>query len=170
MIMRTIVRVIDSISEYTGKVICWACVALIGVLVYEVIMRYVFTAPTLWTLETSCMLGGTIIILGATYTHRHHGHVRVDVFYTHLSPKGKAIVDVVCGLLIFLPLFIILTYTAASEVWFSWSVGEVLIETIWYPPAWPIRTVMLLGLSLLALQGIAQLIRDSYLLVRNKPL
>jgi len=168
--MRTIVRVIDSISEYTGKVACWACVALVGGLVYEVTMRYAFSAPTIWSYELSCMLGATIVILGAAYTHRHRGHVRVDVFYMRLSPKQKAIIDVVCALLLFFPLFIILTYTAASEMWFSWSMGEVLIATIWYPPAGPIRTVMLLGLFLLALQGIAQFIRDSYLLIRNKPL
>jgi len=168
--VRTIVRVIDSISEYTGKVACWACAVLIGGLVYEVTARYAFSAPTIWSYELSCMLGATIVIMGAAYTHRHHGHVRVDIFYMRLSPKRKAIVDVICALLIFLPLFIILTYTAAVEMLFSWSMGEVLISTIWYPPAGPIRTVMLLGLFLLALQGIAQLIRDSYLLIRNKPL
>jgi TRAP-type mannitol/chloroaromatic compound transport system permease small subunit len=168
--MRSIIRIIDSISEYTGKLVCWACVALVGALTYEVAMRYVFTAPTIWAHEISYMLGGTIVILGAAYTLRHHGHVRIDVFYTRLSPKWKAIIDIVCGLLFFFPLIIILTYTAASEMWFSWSTGEVLIETIWYPPAGPIRTVMFLGLLLLALQGIAQLIRDSYLLIRNKPL
>jgi len=116
------------------------------------------------------MLGGTIVALGWSYTHRHHGHVRVDVFYARLSPKGKAITDIICALLLFFPLLVILAYTAASWMWDSWSMNEVLIESYWYPPAGPIRTIMFLGLSLFALQGVAQFIRDLYLLRRNKPL
>jgi len=168
--MRTIVSIIDGISEWTGKTIRWACVALIIVLCYEVTARYVFNAPTIWAHETSCMLGGTIVALGWSYTHRHHGHVRVDVFYARLSPKGKAITDIICALLLFFPLLVILAYTAASWMWDSWSMNEVLIESYWYPPAGPIRTIMFLGLSLFALQGVAQFIRDLYLLRRNKPL
>jgi len=115
------------------------------------------------------MLGVTIVILGAAYTHRHHGHVRVDVFYTRFPPKWKTIIDIVFALLLFFPLLITLTYAAASGMRHSWAAGEVLIGTIWYPPAGPIRTVMFLGLFLLALQGVAQFIRDLYLLIRNKP-
>jgi TRAP-type mannitol/chloroaromatic compound transport system permease small subunit len=168
--MRIIVRATDSISEWTGKIVRWACVALVLALCYEVIARYVFNAPTIWAHETSCMLGGTIVALGWAYTHRHHGHVRVDVLYTHLSPRGKAIIDVFCALFLLFPLLAILIYTAADFMWVAWLKGEVLIESYWYPPSGPIRTVMLLGLSLFALQGAAQFIRDFYLLIRNKPL
>jgi len=168
--MRTIARVIDSISEWTGKAIRWACVALVIVLCYEVTARYVFDAPTIWAHETSCMLGGTIIALGWAYTHKHHGHVRVDVFYMHLSPRGKAISDVVGALLFLFPLLIVYIHVAVDEVWFSWSTGERLIESYWYPPATPIRAMLVLGFSLFALQGVAQFIRDLYLLIRNKPL
>ena len=168
--MRTIVRVIDSINEWTGKTIRWACVVLVLVLCYEVTVRYVFNAPTIWAHQTSCMLGGTIVALGWAYTHLHHGHVRVDVFYAHLSPRGKAIVDVLCASFLLFPLLAILIYTAAEFMMVAWLRGEVLIESYWYPPSGPIRTVMLLGLCLFALQGVAQFIRDLSLLVRNKPL
>ena len=168
--MRIIVRVIDSISEWTGKTICWFCVALVMVLVCEVTARYAFIAPTIWAHETSCMLGICIATLGWAYTHRHHGHVRVDVFYTHLSPRGKAITDVLCASLLLFPLLIVLICSAALWMWDSWSRGEVLIESFWYPPAGPIRTAVFLGLCLFALQGVAQFIRDLYLLIRNKPL
>lgn len=167
--MRSIIRVIDSTSEATGKIVQWACVALILVLCYEVTARYAFNAPTIWAQETSCMLGCTIIALGWAYTHRHHGHVRVDVFYAHLPPRGKVLVDVLCALLFLFPYLAILTYAAAGFMWVAWLENEVLIKTYWYPPAGPIRTVVFLGLCLLALQGVAQFIRDSYLLIRKKP-
>ena len=167
--MRAIVRFTDSISEYTGKATRWVCVALIVVLVYEVTARYAFNAPTIWAHQTSRMLGGAIIALGWAYTHRHHGHIRVDVFYRLLPPRGRVTLDVVFTLLFLFPLLIILAYTAASWMWESWSMGEKLIESYWYPPAGPIRTVTFVGLSLFALQCVAQFIRDLYLLIRNQP-
>ncbi len=168
--MRNIVRVIDSISEWTGNAVRWVCVALILVLVYEVTARYVFIAPTIWAHQTSVMLGSSFAALGWAYVHRHHGHVRVDVIYMHLPPRGKAIIDVLCAFFLFFPLLFILTYTAADFMWIAWIKGEVLIESYWYPISGPIRTVTLLALCLFTLQGVSQFIRDLYLLIRNKPL
>ncbi len=102
--MRSIIRVIDSISEWTGKTVRWVCLVLVVVVVYEVTARFVFNAPTLWAFETICMLLCTIGALGWAYTHRHHGHVRVDVLYTLLSPRGRAIIDVGGYLIFFFPL------------------------------------------------------------------
>lgn len=167
--MKSIVQTIDSISEYTGKTARWACVILVMVMVYEVVARYVFNAPTIWAYETAMMLGVTIAILGWPYTHRHHGHVRVDVIYTHLPPRGKAIIDVVCYLFLFFPLLFLLIYAAGVRAVFAWSLGEVLTEGYWYPPASPIRTLVVIGLFLFALQGAAHFIRDLRLLTRNKP-
>ena len=167
--MRKAIAAIDSISEWTGKTARWACVALILVLVYEVTARYVFNAPTIWAHDLTTMLLCTIAALGWAYTHHRHGHVRVDVFYVHLSERGKAIVDI-CGFLIFLfPLVFILTQTAVSRMLFTWSLGERLLMSYWYPPAGPIRTVLLLGLAIFGLQAIAQFIRDIHLLIRNTP-
>jgi TRAP-type mannitol/chloroaromatic compound transport system permease small subunit len=116
------------------------------------------------------MLGSTIVALGWAYVHRHDRHVRVDVFYTRLSARGKAIVDTLCAFLLFFPLILALAYGAGGWMWLSWSMKERLMEGHWYPPAGPIRTVIFLGLCLFALQGVAELIRDLYLLIRKKPL
>ena len=167
--MRTLVRVIDSLSEWAGKTICWFCVALVMLMTFEVIMRYVFNAPTLWVYETSIMIGTTIYIVAWSYAHRHHSHVRVDVFYIRLSLRGKAIIDVVGDLLLFSPLIIILVYASVDWTWASWLEGEVMPQTGWYPPHAPLRTVVTMALCLFALQGGAQFIRDLYVLIRNKP-
>jgi len=168
--MRNIVRVIDNISEYTGMVVRWACLALVLVLCYEVTARYVFNAPTIWANEIGVMLGGTIAAMGWSYTHKHHGHVRVDVIYSHLPPRGQALIDVALALLFLFPMLFLFIYIAADKMLFAWEMGETLVHTYWYPPAGPIRTVVVLGLSLFALQGIAQFIRDLYRLIGNKQL
>jgi len=168
--MRTILGIIDSISEWTGKATSWLIAALVLVMVYEVIMRYAFNSPTVWAYETSVMLGGTIYVLGWAFVHRHHAHVRVDVFYARFSPRGKVITDIICALLFLFPLLIILLDVSASFTWHAWVKKERLIETYWMPPAAPFRTIVMMGLSLLALQSVAQFIRDLSLLRRKKSL
>lgn len=168
--MRTVVRVIDNISEYTGRIVRWVCLALVLVLCFEVTSRYFFDAPTMWASDTSSMMGGAIAAMGWAYTHRHGGHVRVDVFYSHLSPRGQAILDITLSLLFFFPLLLALAYVSWDKMWFAWKMGEVLARSNFYPPTGPIRTLVVLGLSLFALQGVAQFIRDLYRLTRNQQL
>ena len=167
--MRTVVRVIDSISEWTGKAARWFGVVLVVQVAYEVTMRYVFNAPSLWGYELGIMLGASLYVLAFAYTHRHRAHVRVDVFYVHLPPRSRAIIDVLGDLLAFFPLIILLVICSWDWAWYAWSTGERMPITGWYPPAGPLRTMVMLGFGLLALQGVAQFVRDLYLLIRNKP-
>jgi len=167
--MRKILRVIDSISEWTAKAISWFCVVLIIVLVYDVVERYVFGGATVWAYETAVMLGATIYIMGWSYVHRMREHIRVDVFYVRLSPRGQVIIDIVGTLLFLLPLLVVMIDTSIFYMVRSWKIGEVLAETFWYPPAGPFRTMVVVGLSLFTLQIVAHFIRDLHLLVRNKP-
>ncbi len=167
--MRTTLKKVDSVSEWTGRIVCWLCVGLLAVSIYEVSMRYVFNAPTSWAYETLTMLGGTIYVVAWCYVHRYGRHVRVDIFYRLLSQRAKAVIDVTCALLFFFPLLAALTYTSARWMWRAWSINEVMCESYWYPPAGPFRTIVFLGLCLFALQGIVQFIRDLHLLIAGKP-
>ena len=167
--MRTIVKVVDSISQWTGSSARWLCLALVLIGTYGVIMRHVFNTPTEWGYETCCMLGGAIYVLGWAYDHLHRSHVRVDIFYTRLSQRGEAIIDVVCAAIFFFPLMAILIKTTVSWAWRAWSIGEIMIEAHWYPPAAPFRTIVAVGICFFLLQGLAQFIRDLYLVIRRKP-
>ena len=166
--MRATVRVIDAISEWTAKVISWFAVALVLVLFYDVVKRYVFGGATVWAYETAVMLGATIYVMGWCFIHRLREHIRVDVFYVHLSPRGQIIIDVIGTLLFLLPLLYVLIDTSIFYAVRAWKIGETLADTFWYPPAGPFRTIVVVGLLLFALQIVAHFIRDFYLLVRNK--
>ena len=168
--MRTILGIIDSISHWTGSSARWLCLALVLVGAYDVILRYAFNAPTIWAYETSVMLGGGIYALGWAYSHLHKSHVRVDVFYARVSPRGRALIDIVGALVLFFPLMVILIKTSFAWTWTAWANNEVMIETYWYPPAAPFRTVITIGICFFALQGLAQFIRDLYFIVRRKTL
>ena len=166
--MRPILQVVDSISHWTGSSGKWLCLALVLVATYGVIMRYAFNAPTIWGYETCMMLGGAIYLLGWPYAHLHKSHVRVDVLYTRLSQRGTAISDVICAAIFFFPLMAILIKTSVWWAWRAWSIGEIMIEAHWYPPAAPFRTAVAVGICLFALQGTAQFIRDLCFVIRRE--
>jgi len=167
--MRAILRVIDSISEWTGKTARWFGVALVMVVAYEVTMRYVFTAPSMWAAEVCTMLGASLYVLAFAYTLYHRAHVRVDIIYMYLPPRGRAIIDVLSDLLFFFPLIIVVVIGSLQWMWHAWLIGERMDFTAWYPPAAPLRTVVAIGFITLILQGVAQFVRNLHLLIRNKP-
>ncbi len=166
--MRAIVQIIDNISDWSGKIVRWLCAIVVLVMVYEVMMRYLFLAPTGWAYETSMMIGATIYFFAWAYVHRRNHHIRVDVLYLRLSPRGRAIIDVIGTLIFFLPLVIVLIVTSIARASYSWTIGEVLDESTWYPPAAPLRIIMALGFILLGLQGLANFTRDFYFLIRGR--
>lgn len=168
--MKTIVRFIDSISEWTGRLTHRLCAVLVLFMVTAVIMRYAFGASTLWAYEVGLMLGATIYVLAWAYVHKYGAHIRVDIFYSRLSPRKKAFTDVVCFLLFFAPLMLLLTSVSVDWALRAWAINERMHETGWLPPAAPLRTVVACGICLFALQGLAQFIRDLHLLIRSKPL
>lgn len=169
-ILRAILRGIDSINNRVGLWVAWLVLALVLVEVFEVISRFGFNAPTTWAYETSCMLGGIIYLIGWAYCYLHDIHVRVDIIYTHLSPRGKAIMDVVCALIFLFPLAILLLKTSIPWTVKAWEIGEVMAKSHWYPPAAPYRTVFSIGIFLLTLQCLARFIRDLHFAIRSKPL
>jgi len=116
------------------------------------------------------MLGCTIYVLGFAYAHLYRSHVRVDIFYAHLSPKGRAIIDLLGTLFLFFPLLAMLIHTSFLQMRRSWLIGEVSTVTNLYPPITPLKAVILIAFCLLAFQTMAHFIRDSYFLVRNKTL
>ena len=158
--MQKILKVIDLISDATGKTARWLAVALVLLITLEVTMRYVFDAPTMWNFETSLMTGGAMVALAWAYVHRHNSHVRVDVLYSRCSPRNKALIDVIGTLILFFPLIFLFANTSISQALEAWRTGETSIETYWYPPLAPFRTVVALGFVLLAFQGIATFVHD----------
>ncbi len=167
--MKKFLHTIDTISEWTARTGRWFIVSLVVLVTLEVTLRYVFNRPTLWGYELHVMLAAASYILAFAYTHLHRAHVRVDMIYAHLPPRGQALIDFLGTVLLFFPFIFMLVYVSWSWQFDAWATDERMPITGWYPPAAPLRTVILYGLSLFALQAIAHFIRDTYLLIRGKP-
>lgn len=169
VILKNIVRIIDTLSKYSGLSARWLAWLLVLVGAYDTIARHFFNAPTIWAYETMTMAGGALYALGWSYVYLKDSHVRVDLFYRFLSDKNKALIDVISSLIFFFPLMIVLVWVSSKWAIRAWRINEIMISTYWYPPAGPFRTVVALGAILLLLQGIARFIRDLYYVIRGEP-
>ncbi len=132
---------------------------MVAVVVYEVIMRYIFTAPTSWGFETTTFIYGIHYILGMSYTQLHNGHVSIDIFEARLATRKRAILGVITNLVIFFPTFACMTifsWRYALDSWKNWEHQS----TSWGPPIYPFKTIMAIGFSLLFIQMITKLIQD----------
>jgi len=168
--MKTLLRWVDRLAYWTGASARWLCITAMLVGVFEVTMRYVFDSPTTWTFELIMMLGGASYAIGWGYAHYHDSHVRMDVFYSRLSSRGKAISDLVFSAIFFFPLMFFMARESVIWAMRSWRINEVMVQTYWYPPAGPYRTVLAIGLCLFLVHGAARFARDLYLVVRRQPI
>lgn len=153
------IKMADAISEWSGKVVCWLVLILTLMFGYEIIMRYLFSAPTKWAFDMSYMIGGSFFMLGQGYTLFHKGHVRIDMFYSRLSPRHKALIDSIFYLLFFFPLWMGLLYVLIPYVTLSWETGERSMQGYWMPILYPFKTVMPVAILFFLVQAIAEFIR-----------
>jgi TRAP-type mannitol/chloroaromatic compound transport system permease small subunit len=151
---------IDRLNERTGRFSKWIVILLTLILVYEVILRYLFNAPTVWAFDISYMLGGSFFTLGMGYTLLKNAHVRIDILASKLSPRTQARLDAALTVLVFFPAYGLLLYHLVPYVYDSWATGEKSLESFWRPPIYPFKTVLLISVLLLFLQGLALFIRN----------
>lgn len=167
-VLRAILKRIDFLSEWSGKLISWLLVALIFALSYDVMMRYLFRAPTVWSYDISYMLGGTVMLMGMAYVTLHRAHVRVDIIYVRLPQRVKLIIDVFFTAMFFLPLMVVLLERSIDRAWWSSLLKEFSEVGFWRPPIYPFRWMIPVALSLLILAGVAWFIRDLFSVIKGK--
>ena len=167
-VLRKLLKFIDLLSEKAGAVGKWFAFLLVLVGAYETISRHFFNAPTIWAYDTLCMAGGTVYLLGASFDYLHDAHTRVDLIYTRFSERNRALINLVCSLLFFFPLMTVMLVVATQWALKAWRINEVMFNSFWYPPAGPYRTIFAIGLFLLVLQGLAQFVRDLYMVIRGE--
>ena len=169
-IFRKLVGLIDLTSEWSGRIASLLIIPLVAGTVYDVFMRYFFRAPTRWAYEVTWMEYAALFVLGGAYTLKHHSHIRVDIFFNRLSPRGRAIFDSIIYLTVFFPLFYILLRYSVSFAYRSWLFLEVSTISYWMPPIYPIKAILPLGLLLFAIQGISELSHNIIFALRGKEL
>jgi TRAP-type mannitol/chloroaromatic compound transport system permease small subunit len=167
--LKKIVYGIEAVSGWTGKIASWFLVLLMLLITYEVAMRYIFVKPTIWGYELSMMFGGSILLMLA-YVQKHDANIRVGILYEKLSPRGRALVNVLGTVIFAYPVFIYILIGAYQYMIRAFVTGEKMSEAFWYPPAAPFRTVIFISVCLAILQFTATLIRDVHILLKGESL
>jgi len=160
-------RVIDAISEWTGKLASFLMAGLVVAICYDVFVRYVINKPTYWGFEVTYMVYGAYSMLGVAYCHLMKSHVRMDMFYGKLLERGKAWMDVVCYLLLFFPFLIILTYKCGDHTLWSLASGERSSVSVWRPNLGPFKLAIVFGFVLFILQGVVNFLRTLMVAVKG---
>lgn len=163
-------KYIDKISELTGIFAAWIIIPLVFIVVYEVVLRHFFNAPTAWGYDTLWMLYSVQFLIGGAYTLLHNGHVRIDIVYNVLSSRGKLVFDTIVYAVVFLFIMILLTWAGVKFAYEAWSTNETLSTGVWRFPTGPIKTIIPLAFFLMSLQSLAEIIRNILALKGGKGL
>jgi len=159
---------IDFICTWTGKLAAFLVIPLILAVVYEVTSRYGFDRPTMWAFEIERMVGGSLFVLGFSWVLIQKAHVRVDLFYQRMSPRGQAILDATLYLLLVFPLWIWVMPQLIEWTQISWAIHERSSDSAWRNIIYPFKTVAPIAIFLLLLGLFATFIRDVRTIVRGK--
>lgn len=148
------VRALESAVEQAGRLSAWILLALVGLILYDALMRYLFAEGSIALQELEWHLFDLVMLLSVAYTLKYNRHVRVDIFYHSFSPEVKRKIDLAGYLLLVLPFAALVTYMALDFVAMSFSQQEGSANPGGLPFRYLIKGVMLLGFALLFLQAL----------------
>ena len=155
-----LVRIIDKFTDTTGTWVAWLNVPLVLAVSYEVISRYAFDAPTIWSFDVTYMLYGTIFMLGSAYALHKGAHIRTDFFFERWSTRTQGVIDSIAYLVFFFPSIFVFLLVSGQESWYAFEIGETSEQTPWRPILWPFKAVVPLTCLLLLIQGVSETIKS----------
>ena len=151
---------VDRLDEQVGQALKWLVLFASLISAGNALMRYTIHYSSNAFLEIQWYLFGAMFLLAAGYALKHGEHVRVDVFFSKMSPRTQAWVDVVGTILFLMPMAIIIAWLSVPMVVNSIKIQEHSSDAGGLL-RWPIKIMIPLGFALLALQGLAEIIKKT---------
>jgi len=150
-------RVVDTFNTWLGRIGGWVFFPLTVIIFLDVVLRYIFNSPTIWAWDVNVQLMGALVALGGGYTLLHGGHVCVDILIANLAKRKKAMIDAVTTIFAIFGL-LILSWRVGIYTWMAIETQEHFSST-WFPPIYPLKIVIAIGVVALLFQAIANLMR-----------
>lgn len=164
-IANRIVGVIDTFTEYLGKIIAWLTLLMVLLTFAIVVLRYGFNLGWIAMQESVLYFHGIVFILGAAYTLKHDGHVRVDIFYQKFSLKQKAWVNFLGAVILLLPVCLFIFFVSVDYVFAAWQIMERSSEAGGLPLVYLNKSLIIaLAITLIA-QGVAEVLRNLMIII-----
>ena len=160
---------IDRLNAAVGRMVMWLAVALVLTQFAVVVLRYVFAIGFVALQESIWYMHATLFLAGAGYALREDAHVRVDLFYRDMSPRRKALVDLLGTLFLLLPLAVAIVWLSWSYVLAAWRVREASAEVSGLPVLFLLKTMIWVFAMLVGLQGVALAVRAGLFLAGATP-
>tara|TARA_B100000214_G_C23947466_1_gene618680 strand:+ start:353 stop:964 length:612 start_codon:yes stop_codon:yes gene_type:complete len=164
---KTIVN-IDKFSKIIGNVVCWITIPLMLGMVYEVLARKLFLAPTIWAYDMSRFFYGALFMLGAGYALSKGVHIRADFLYRNFKTKTQGTIDFWLYLLFYFPGLTVFLYMTTGFVQESIMRNERGMDTTWMPFMWPIKSCLWFGIVFLLIQGVSEILKSYYAATKGK--
>ena len=157
--MHNTIKYIEAFIEWTGRTVSWLTLAMVLVTFLVVVLRYTFDIGWIALQEATRYMHALVFLTGAAYTLKHNEHVRVDILYQKLSPRGQAWIDCLGHIFILLPVMLFIFWISWDYIKASWDVLESSRETGGLPGVYLLKSCILLMSALLILQSIALTLR-----------
>ncbi|MBL3527461.1 MAG: TRAP transporter small permease subunit [gamma proteobacterium endosymbiont of Lamellibrachia anaximandri] len=149
---------IENTNDWLGRQVSWLSLLMVLVTFAIVVLRYAFDLGWIWLQESVTYMHATLFLVGAAYTLKHQGHVRVDIFYRRFSPRTRAWVNLFGSLLLLLPVCFMIFHLSEGYVVQSWELWEGSREAGGLDGVFLLKSLILLLAVTLGLQGLAQAI------------
>lgn len=155
--LNTLIRVLNSLSEWTGRLTAWLVLLMVLLIVYDVSSRYFFATGSVALQEWQWHLFALIFLLGAAYTLKHDEHVRIDIIYQSrwVGDRGRAWVNVVGGIFFLIPFCLLIIYSSWPFVQDAYLHQEGSPDPGGLSYRFLLKGAIPLGFALLMLQGVA---------------
>ncbi len=157
--MQRLIFAIDQLNKTIGHAFAWCIIILTFGTCYEVFVRYALDDPTSWAFDMSYLMYGAVFYMAGAYTLSRGGHVRADMFYRLWSDRTQAGVELVLYVIFFFPGILALVVAGSGYGFESMRLREVSVNSPAGVPIWPLKMMISVGAGLMALQGLAEVLR-----------
>jgi TRAP-type mannitol/chloroaromatic compound transport system permease small subunit len=156
---------LDGLNEFLGGAVSWLSLLMVLVTFVIVVLRYAFDLGWIWLQESVTYMHAALFLVGAAYTLKHEGHVRVDIFYRRFTPRTQAWVDLGGSLLLLMPVCVFIFIVSWEYVAQSWALHEGSREAGGLDAVYLLKSLILVMAGLLLLQGLSMVIRRVLILL-----
>jgi len=162
------VRLIDAFTDRCGRLLGWLILGMALLTTLVVVLRYGFSIGAILAQESVIYMHGTVFLLGAAYALKTGAHVRVDIFHRNFGVRAQAWVEALGGIVFLLPLCAFILISSADYVGESWAMQETSAEPGGIPAVFLLKSLIPLMAINLALQGVAEILRNALILVEGR--
>jgi len=152
------INIIDYISLKTGRATMYLVFVMMFILILSFVTRNIINIPLIWIIEMAQFVMTGYYLLGGGYSMLTDDHVRMDLIYSKLKDKTKALLDSLTSVFLVFYL-VVLFYGSISSLTYTIETNQRLF-TAWAPYVWPIKSIMTFGILLMLLQSIAIFFKD----------